>query len=813
MDMECRQREGSAIRVRGLVQGVGFRPAVWRVANDCHLAGDVCNDAEGVLIRIWGEPGAHEKFVRQLREQAPPLSRIDALERTPLPDDAPDDHAFRIVASRAGDVHTGIVPDAATCDACLREVLDEHDRRHGYAFTNCTHCGPRLSIVRRIPYDRAYTSMSAFPMCPHCQAEYEDPADRRFHAQPNACSECGPRLWLESLDGTRDSGPGIREPAFTAGQAIVETQRLLRAGQIVAIKGLGGFHLAVDATNAKAVARLRSRKRRPDKPLALMARDEAMIRRYCAVNEAEHEQLHSSAAPIVLLEISGPERLAEAVAPRQRCYGFMLPYTPLHHLLLRGLDAPIVLTSGNRSEEPQCIANDEARERLSGIADAWLMHDREIVNRLDDSVVRAIAGAPSLLRRARGCAPAPLRLPKGFAEAPPVLALGGQMKNTFCLLRDGEAIVSQHLGDMQNAIAHAAQQQTLELYLKLFEHRPKAIAMDAHPDYLPGKSGREWAAREGLPAMSVQHHHAHIAACLADNGSEMDAAPVLGIALDGAGYGEDDTIWGGEFLLADYRHCTRLASLAPVPMPGGEQAIRQPWRMAYAHLRRAFEWKELQADFKALPFFANLAGKPLATLDRMIAARFNAPLTSSCGRLFDAVAALLGLCDSASYDGQPAVELEAIVDATALRDGRAYPFAIEQQDGLPRLEPGPMWRSLLDDLRGGVAAGVIAARFHAGLAHGLAKMLDHLASLHGACRGERIALSGGVFQNATLSHELIRLLQARGLEVLRHRSMPANDGGLSLGQACVAAAQLLMGSSKSCVTSARAPAHAVSPCA
>ncbi|MDQ3512036.1 MAG: carbamoyltransferase HypF [Pseudomonadota bacterium] len=775
---------GEAIRVRGLVQGVGFRPTVWRLARECGLAGDVCNDAEGVLIRAWGEPAARERFRHRLRDEPPPLARIDALESSPLEGASPAAD-FSIAASAGGAVHTGIVADAATCDACLDDVRDPGNRRHRYPFTNCTHCGPRLSIVRQIPYDRATTSMAVFPLCDACRAEYTDPADRRFHAQPNACPDCGPRLWLERAAGT---GENVR----IDGDPIDAARRLLQAGNIVAIKGVGGIHLACDATDAAAVARLRARKHRDDKPFALMARDIAMIRHYCRVNETQAQLLRGTDAPIVLLDADGPERLADRIAPNLRCYGFMLPYTPLHHLLMDGLDAPIVLTSGNRSDEPQCIGNDEARERLAGIADALLLHDRDIVNCLDDSVLRMVAGAPALLRRARGLAPAPLRLPPGFADASDLLAFGGELKNTFCLLRDGQAILSQHLGDLENAAANRAFGDTLDLYLHLFEHRPSVVAVDSHPDYLPSKAGRAWAAANDCRLIEVQHHHAHVAACMADNGLDLDAAPVLGIALDGTGFGDDGTIWGGEFLLAGYRGYRRLAAFAPVPMPGGAQAIRQPWRLAYAHLRRLDDWDHIAERSADLPFFRALADKPLATLDGMIASGFNSPLTSSCGRLFDAVAAVVGLRQAVGYEGQAAIELEAAVDHSALADGRGYPFAIATDDGrLPHLEPRPMWRAVLRDLQDDTPVGTIAARFHAGLAAGLAGMVDHLAALHGDAWAGRVALSGGVFQNAVLSEALIRRLQAKDLQVLRHSRVPANDGGLSLGQAAIAAARSL----------------------
>ncbi|MDQ3269268.1 MAG: carbamoyltransferase HypF [Pseudomonadota bacterium] len=778
-----REELAALVKVHGLVQGVGFRPNVWRLARQHRLRGWVGNDGDGVSMHVCGRADDLEAFVDALRDDAPPLARIDRIVREPAAA-LPADADFRITISRSNRVHTGVVPDAATCAACIAETLDPSARRFRYPFTNCTHCGPRLSIIRRIPYDRATTSMASFPLCNACSTEYENPADRRFHAQPNACPECGPRLWLEPLVDIADTGYND-----AGGDPIDAARRLLQAGRIVAIKGLGGIHLACDATDADAVARLRTRKHRDHKPFALMARDIDMIRRYCGVDETQTQLLRGTAAPIVLLDADGPERLADRVAPNLRCYGFMLPYTPLHHVLMQDLDAPIVLTSGNRSDEPQCTDNDEARERLAGIADALLLHDRDIVSRLDDSVVRITAGTPALLRRARGFAPAPLRLPRGFADAPEVLAFGGELKNTLCLLRDGQAILSQHLGDLKHPAANRAFHETLALYLDLFEHRPSVVAVDSHPDYLPSKTGRAWAAANDCRLIEVQHHHAHIAACMADNGLDLDVAPVLGIALDGTGFGDDGTIWGGEFLLADYRGYRRLAAFAAVPMPGGAQAIRQPWRLAYAQLRRAFGWEAVAREHAALPFFRAMADKPLATLDGMITSGLNSPLTSSCGRLFDAVAAVVHWRDCVSYEGQAAIELESAVDRTALDDGKAYPFSITDEDGIPRLEPGPMWEELLRDLAAGVAAGVVAARFHAGLAQGLTAMAQHLASTHGdRCCG-RVALSGGVLQNRVLAEATIGGLEAAGFAVLRHHRVPANDGGLSLGQAAIAAAR------------------------
>jgi hydrogenase maturation protein HypF len=765
---------GEAIRVRGLVQGVGFRPHAWRLARDCGLAGEVRNDAEGVLVRIWGEASARQRFFARLRTEAPPLARIDTLEISPL--DAAPPPGFRIAASHPGAARTGVVPDAATCPACRADVCDPESRRHRYAFTNCTHCGPRLSIVRAIPYDRARTSMADFVMCPGCQAEYDDPGDRRFHAQPNACPACGPQLWLESTS--------------RAGADPISAARwLLAAGEIVAIKGIGGFHLAVDATDAAAVQRLRARKHRFDKPFALMALAVEVIRRYCEVSEDEQALLESAAAPILILDASGPERVASGVAPGQRTLGFMLPYTPLHHHLLEGLDRPIVLTSGNRSEEPQVTDNEDARIRLSGIADHLLMHDRAIVNRLDDSVARIIDGAPRLLRRARGYAPAPLPLPNGFAATPPLLAMGGELKNTFCLVQDGSATLSQHIGDLEDAATFEDYRRNLELYRHLLDHVPEIVVVDRHPDYLSTKLGRELAAAAGLPVIVVQHHHAHIAACMAENDVPLQAGPVLGVALDGLGYGADGTIWGGEFLLADYHGFARLGNFRPVPMPGGAQAIREPWRNAYAQIRAALGFDRFEREFGDLELCADLQRRPLATLEAMLTRGLNCPLASSCGRLFDAVAAALGIRrERATYEGQAAIELEALIDDAALRAaGHGYPFALTAEDGRTVLDSAPMWPALLHDLTQATARAVIAARFHCGLAQAIVELVDAL----GHQRFDRVALSGGSFQNRVLFERVSAGLRARGFAVLSHRRVPAGDGGLALGQAAIAAARAL----------------------
>ncbi|MCG6862967.1 MAG: carbamoyltransferase HypF [Chromatiaceae bacterium] len=766
------------IRVRGLVQGVGFRPTVWRLARECELRGDVRNDGEGVLARVIGNRASIDRFCRRLREECPPLARIDSLERAELSEPL-DAECFRILASDQGDVHTGIVADAATCDACVAEIFEPKNRRYRYPFTNCTHCGPRLSIVRAIPYDRANTSMSAFPMCAECRSEYENPADRRFHAQPNACPRCGPEVWLEDAAGCR--------VPFDDPDAIAAASRLLSLGHILAIKGIGGFHLACDTHNEQAVSRLRARKRRFRKPFALMARDLEVIRRYCSVDETEAKLLSSPAAPVVLLETKGPRQLTADVAPGQHTLGFMLPYSPLHHLLLTDWDRPLVMTSGNLSEEPQCIDNEDAARRLGALADYYLLHDRTIVNRVDDSVVHVMDHRSRFLRRARGYAPTPIPLPPGFERAPPVLALGGELKNTISLLEDGQAILSQHLGNLEDARAAKEYDHAISLYRALFQHDPHLLATDLHPDYRSTHLGREIAAREGLELVPIQHHFAHIAGVLADNGRALDAGPVIGIALDGLGYGEDGTIWGGELLLADYRGYQRLAHLKPAPMPGGTKAILEPWRNTYAQLVTHIGWDTLRTGFPSLDITRFLKNQPLHVLDTMIERGLNTPSTSSCGRLFDAVAAALDVSrEAVSYEGQAAIELETLAVSSGARDESSYPFAVETGPKALLINPKPMWLALLADLARNLAKSRIAARFHAGLAVIVSDLAIRLAEKHDA---DAIALSGGVFQNKTLFEAVSKRLATSGLKILSHRQVPTNDGGLALGQAVVAAAK------------------------
>lgn len=775
-------RRSVEFRVRGVVQGVGFRPAVWRIATELALSGEVLNDAEGVLIRLAGPSAAIEAFARRIVDEAPILARIDAIERTALREPSAYE-GFRIAGSRAGVMATAVVPDAATCAECLAEVGCSAARRFRYPFTNCTQCGPRLTIIEAAPYDRANTTMRAFAMCAECRAEYADPADRRFHAQPIACPRCGPRLSLSAMDG----GP------VDAPDAIAAAADLIASGHIVALKGLGGFHLACDATSAAAVSELRRRKRRFGKPFAVMMPDLDAVRRYCALGAAEAALLQSSEAPIVLLDASECERLPGAVAPGLSSLGVMLPCTPLHHLLMRALAQPAVMTSGNLSDEPQCIDGADARARLASVADYLLDHDRPIVSRVDDSVVRVMAGRPAILRRARGYAPAPIPLPGGFGAAPPVLAMGGELKAAFCLATSGRAVLSQHVGDLENAPTFDDYRRTLDLYGRVFDHMPRLCAVDLHPDYLSRKLGESMAEAGGLQLVEVQHHHAHVAACLADNDVPLRAGPVLGIALDGLGLGDDGAIWGGEFLLADYRTFRRVASLDPVAMPGGARAVREPWRNTLAHILASLGWDEFEARFANTTLHRSLSAKPVAAIASMIRSGTNAPPASSCGRLFDAVAGAVGIAGEAQgFEGEAAARLEALVDP-GLRDARdeaAYPFQVSRDEaGMTRLGSAPMWRALLADLAAGASAAVISARLHKGFAIALADLASELLRTHDA--GRTVALSGGSFQNRRLLEELKRRLEADGVRVLIHARVPTNDGGLAFGQAAVASARCL----------------------
>jgi hydrogenase maturation protein HypF len=781
------------IRVRGRVQGVGFRPNVYRLALELGVAGEVRNDGEGVLVRASGPPGALASFVDRIAREPPPLARFEAIETRPL--DTVFTGELRIEESRSdatgARARTEVAPDAAICATCAAEIESPHERRFRYPFTTCTHCGPRLSIVRAIPYDRATTTMAAFPLCARCDVEYRDPRDRRFHAEATACPACGPTARFVRLDGVEEiAARSPRDAADAARDRILD-------GAIVAIKGLGGYHLACDATSEDAVARLRARKHRDAKPFALMARDLDVIRRYCTVTADEARLLASPEGPIVLLAADGPEEVAAGVAPGYRTLGFLLPTTPLHALVLRGVDRPVIMTSGNRSDAPPVIDDDDARVRLGPIAEHALVHDRAIANRIDDSVARVMDGRPRVLRRARGYAPGAMRLPPGFEAAPPLLAFGGDLKATFCLVAGGEAVLSQHQGDLDDRDTQGDYRKNLALYAALFTHAPRALVADRHPDYASSRLARDRAIEGALPLLEVQHHHAHVAACLAENGRPLDAPPVLGIVLDGIGLGDDGAAWGGELLLADYRRAVRLATLKPIALLGGDRASREPWRNLYAHLIAAIGWPALAARFGDLDVVRRLAEKPRPLLDRMLEAGTHAPRASSCGRLFDAVAAAVGIAfERQAYEGEAGARLEAAVDGAALRGEReewAYPFALERPGGqdVPHLDPTAMLRALLEDLATGTSTGIIAARFHRGLARAIAATAQELRGDARAPRFEAVALSGGCFQNRVLFEETARRLRGAGFDLLTHANVPPNDGGLALGQAAIGAARLL----------------------
>lgn len=777
------------IRVKGLVQGVGFRPAVWRWATELGLSGEVRNDGDGLLIQVTGTSAALDELCRRLAAQPPRLARVDSVERSMRCQLLPT-RGFRIAASHRGPARTSIAPDAAICDACLAEIVDPTERRSGYALTNCTDCGPRISIIEAVPYDRASTTMAGFVMCETCRSEYDNPANRRFHAEPIACPVCGPQVHLLPLPV---SGPGDTYPQNGA-EAIAESGRLIDAGACVAIKGIGGYQLACDATNAAAIVRLRAAKRRTSKPFALIARDLEVIGRYAKVSKLEAEALASREAPIVLLD-SRPGLLPAEIAPGLGRLGFTLPATPLHVLLLKDFDKPLVMTSGNVSDTPQIIDDAEARAKLAGIASHVLAHDRPIAMRLDDSVVQVAAGSVRVLRRARGYVPAAIPLPPGFETAPETLAFGAEQKATFCLLRNGSAVLSPHQGDLEDAATLDDYRHSIESFKELFDASPALLACDLHPDYFSTREAISQTTRTGSALVRIQHHHAHIASCLAENGYPLNAPPVLGIALDGLGLGDDGALWGGEFLVADYLGCRRVGRLKPVAMPGGTAAIREPWRNLYAHIEANLGWAGVHARYNHLPTIQSLAGRALPVLDRMIASGLNAPPASSCARLFDAVAAVCGLAaDRVGYEAEAAMQLEALVAISGC-DAEPYPFAIvdRPQPRLLELDPGPMWSAILYDLARGTGVPLIAARFHTGLAAALFGMVIRVLHQE-ACTGaapSAVALSGGVFQNRILLDGLTSRLCKAGIQVLNHAKVPANDGGLSLGQAMVAAARAI----------------------
>ncbi len=748
---------GLSVSVRGIVQGVGFRPFVYQLAERHRLVGWVRNTTSQVEIQVEGSEAALAAFVRDLRDEAPPLARIDEIETE---DRSPAGYSsFEIVESRSSTGWGSISPDSATCDECLEETLDPSERRGGYPFTNCTQCGPRFTIIEDLPYDRSRTTMRCFDMCEDCRSEYDEPRDRRYHAQPVACPACGPKLGLRSATGDSIEGDPIDACAS-----------LLESGSIVALKGLGGYQLACDATDAAAVARLRERKRRYGKPFALMVADTEWANRLCEASAREIEALQSRERPIVLMKRRAGNAIAPEVAPGLDTMGVMLPYTPLHHLLMRRVSCPLVMTSGNLSEEPIATGNREAAERLGSIADAFLLHDRDIYARYDDSVVRVLGDAVVPIRRARGYAPAPVELP--FSAPHDILACGAQQKSTFCLVKESKAFLSQHIGDLENLETLEHFQDSLELYQRLFRVEPKVIAHDMHPDYLSTHLAHDYPAPSAVRVV-VQHHHAHIVSAMVEHGIR---GPVIGVAYDGTGYGTDGAVWGGEILIADWASFRRAAHLRYAPMIGGEAAIRKPYRMAVGYM-----WElcsRCAVDFET--FFDAVPVAERILLRRQFDAKLNSPLTSSCGRLFDAAAALLGLCWEALYEGQPAVELEALADPEV---DEIYPYDIIREGDGWVIDPAATLRALWCEAMAGRPVSKIAATFHNTVAW----------FTRAACRAIRdrdglnqVVLSGGCFQNAFLTRRLLEGLTKDGFEVFTHRQVPPNDGGISLGQAAVA---------------------------
>lgn len=805
---------GAHIHITGIVQGVGFRPFVYGLATKFALSGWVRNTSAGVDIEVDGPVEIIQQFCAALQNETPPLARIDTFEISPRPPDGFT--SFEIVHSTAvQDAFQPISPDVSICPDCLKELFDPNDRRYLYPFINCTNCGPRFTIITDIPYDRPNTTMAGFELCPDCTAEYRDPLNRRFHAQPVACPVCGPQVWLEYRENLPpDAIPGTDAipPGLPAGQlglaAIQQAQTLLLEGKILAIKGLGGFHLACDATNPAALRELRRRKLRVDKPFALMMPDLETIEKHCYMNSAEADLLLMRQRPIVILQRRKDSSIASQIAPFQNTIGVMLPYTPLHYLLffdyktlenhsqpdeIPYLPLALVMTSGNLSEEPIATQNPEARIRLSALADIFLMHDRPIQTRCDDSVLHVVdseggltgayaesslaaSSTPMFLRRSRGYAPDPIQLPW---DSPPVLATGPELKNTFCLARDRYAFMSQHIGDMENFETLQSYESSIKYYEQIFRVHPQVIAYDLHPDYLATRYAAKRAEVEGIPAIGVQHHHAHIASCMADNSLPTDLK-VIGVAFDGTGYGEDGAIWGGEFLIAGYQSFQRYAHLAYMSLPGGDAAIRKPSRIALSYLMESgIAWQPDLHPYQAL------SAQERAAIQAQLEHKINTPLTSSMGRLFDAVAALIGIRQQVTYEAQAAIELETLVDPN---ETAAYHTGFEidpASSQLPhQIDIRPLLNGILSDLNNNTPIPQISARFHNSIAQ---MVLIIAAAMRSTYNLNHVVLSGGVWQNLVLLRRVVILLLREGFNVVLHHQVPANDGGLALGQAVIAA--------------------------
>lgn len=751
MTIRIEEVKRAKVLVRGIVQGVGFRPFIHRLAQVYGLKGWVLNSTEGVVIEVEGEEGRIKGFISDISYKAPPLARIERVESNFLP--PVGYQSFLIQESKEnGDGFVLISPDICICEDCLSELFTPGDRRFNYPFINCTNCGPRFTIIKDIPYDRHKTTMEVFKMCPSCEEEYHNPADRRFHAQPNACPVCGPEIWL-----VRDGEIIARKE-----DAIRLTQRFLSQGEIVAIKGIGGFHLACDATNDTAVKRLRERKRRSNKPFAVMSADISKVKEYCYIVEGEEQLLLSPQRPIVLLRRKPDSPISKEVAPNNNYLGVMLPYSPIHYLLFNQDFKPLalVMTSGNMSEEPICIDNDDALEKLSPLADAFLLHNRDIYIRCDDSVTRLFEGKEFIIRRSRGYAPLPIRLD---FELEPILACGAHLKNTFCLTKGNYAFLSHHIGDLENEETLNSFEKGIEHFKRIFRVNPKAVACDLHPDYLSTR----YALETGLKLIYVQHHHSHIASCMAENGIK---EKVIGVAFDGTGYGLDGEVWGGEFLVCDFAHFERYAHLAYVPLPGGEVAIKKPYRMTLSYLYN------FMSDY---PYMNLIPHKEVEVIIKQIERRINSPLTSSVGRLFDAVSSLLGVCHFNTFEGEAAISLEMIADEGVEED---YPWRIVESSPII-IDPSPLFRAMIQDIKRDIEVSIISAKFH----NSVAQMIKEVCSLIRKVTGlNRVVLSGGVFQNVFLLKRALEKLRKGGFEVFIHHLVPCNDGGISLGQALVA---------------------------
>ena len=753
------------IVISGAVQGVGFRPFVYNIAQQLGVVGEVYNDSAGVVIFVQCTHTQFKQFLFRLKSNTPALATITKIKTKDCQIEKYLD--FSIAQSRSGEVATRVLPDASICDDCIDDITDKNNRRYGYPFTNCTHCGPRFSIIKKIPYDRKFTSMACFTMCEKCQQEYQNPNDRRFHAQPNACSNCGPQLQL-----TNSKGQDI-----ATDKIIAKTATLLKQGKIIAIKGIGGFHLACLADINSAVVTLRKRKHRKHKPFALMAKDLKMVQKYCQVSKAEEVLLSSSAAPIVLLTIKN-NTLSSQVAPKQKKLGFMLPYSPLHYLLLQQFDTPLVLTSGNQSHHPQIIDNQQALQELGGIADYFLLHNRDIVNRLDDSVVQVCAENTRLIRRARGYAPTALPFPSGFEEYQGLLAVGAELKNTFCLFTRTNAIVSQHIGDLKTLESYQDFMHNIALYQRLYMTNIQRLACDLHPDYLSSKYADNYAQTNNIKLNTVQHHHAHIAACLFEHGKAIDSEKVLGVVWDGIGLGADNSLWGGEFLLVDYLSFNRLAHFEYTPLLGGDKAQSEPWRMAYMYLKQ----HKIAAD-------TYFSGKPTAEFDALLKSNLPLNYTSSVGRLFDAVAYLLGICtEKISYEAQAAIELENMAnECLTTKRQTAYEFELKKAKNHTHIDIKKLWVAILKDLKNQVKNQDIAYRFHLSLAELLVKTVLQLQQSY---TFDTVVLSGGVFHNQLILKLVSELFESIGnITLLTHSKLPCGDGSISLGQSAICIAR------------------------